>query len=103
MSQSADITQDEWLPAAFVRKHVFTKYSKSKAPSPATWHRWTRGKGVAGVKLEIVYCGSRPMCSEGAVRRFIEAVTAAKLSRQLPEQANVIKASDAELQAAGVL
>lgn len=99
MSQIAD---EKLLPVSYVRKHVFPKDANGREPSPTTWWRWTH-KGIAGVKMEIAYCGSRPMCSEAAVRRFIEAVTAAKLSRQSPEQPNIIKASDAELQAAGVL
>ena len=96
------IAEEEFKPLSYIRTKVFPELTNSKEPSSPTVWRWSR-KGIAGVRLEIAYCGSRPMCSVAAVRRFIAGVTAAKLSRQLPEQANIIKASDAELQAAGVL
>src|SRR5208282_1925974 len=43
----------------------------------STLYRWWK-KGVRGVRLEVAVCGSSPATTREALRRFFDAVAAAK-------------------------
>ncbi|MEQ8211044.1 MAG: DUF1580 domain-containing protein [Lacipirellulaceae bacterium] len=74
-------------------------------PHPSTLHRW-RLRGVSGVKLPTVKVGGRRKTSIEAVRRFIEATTAAADGGSLPkprtnrQREAAIAAAERELEAA---
>lgn len=73
-----------------------------KPVSSSTVVRWYT-KGINGVKLEVVYIGSKPYTDRQRLKRFFDEVTARRLARDQEKTPAVITASDAELQAAGVL
>ena len=84
------------------RKHVPPR-SNGKPVSKSTVQRWA-GKGIDGVRLEVLYCGATPMTSAEAIQRFFQAVTAARLAKLRADDApQLLTATDAELAAAGLL
>lgn len=56
----------------------FLEKRDGRKPSIGTIYRWI-SKGLNGCKLEVVYRAGRPFSSEEALRRFDDAVTAARL------------------------
>ena len=76
-------------------------------PSPATTSRW-RIDGIAGpdgerIRLEFWCVGRKPYTTRNAVRKFLDAVTAARMARILRNLESAESVSDDELRAAGLL
>jgi hypothetical protein len=75
-------------------------------PNLCTLHRW-RQRGVAGVKLPVVYCGGRVFVDPAALEKFFADVTAAKsgsppTSRTDRQRERAISAAEKELAAEGI-
>ncbi|PHQ34322.1 DUF1580 domain-containing protein [Rhodopirellula bahusiensis] len=76
-------------------------------PSAATMHRWTT-RGLAGQKLRVQYAGGVKRTTEEWITQFFEAVTAAKLGDEAPEESSPARDPEAreraaaELEAAGI-
>lgn len=70
-------------------------------PGPSTLWRWHR-RGISGVKLETVVIGGRRYTSQEALRRFVDATTAARESspKTTPDRS---AATESTLRSAGLL
>ena len=70
--------------------------------SPSTLWRWIR-QGINGVRLEVVYIGSKPYTDQQRLERFFDSVTERRLQGIRVDEPTVLTATDDELRAAGVL
>jgi hypothetical protein len=105
-STSASSAQDdELVDLATARKNFIPKKPSGKTVAPSTLYRWI-GTGIDGVRLSVVYIGTVPHTSRRALQEFFAAVTASRLAKLAGQQAaksKVVDASDAELEAAGLI
>lgn len=97
------LTDEPLLPALTAVERV-----TGQRPHPTTLNRWFR-HGTKGVKLETLLCGGRRLSSVPAVKRFLEAVTAASdgsptlsAPRTNRQREAAIRKAEAELAKAGV-
>lgn len=100
------ILREELLDLGTARRRFVPRRDNGKPIAPSTMWRWiTRGigSGTDNVRLEVVYVGATPKTSHEALLRFFAAVTKARLEKQTPGQPEMITASAAELQKAGLL
>ena len=75
-------------------------------PNLSTLHRW-RLRGIAGVKLPVIYCGGRVFVDPAALEKFFADVTAAKEGttpqpRTNKQRDRAIAAAERELAQAGI-
>lgn len=75
--------------------------------SPSTIWRWVT-KGMAGVngeriRLKVWYVGRDPHTTKIEVQKFFEDVTVARLAKLQSTEPELLVATDAELEAAGLL
>lgn len=74
--------------------------------NPATYSRWVT-KGIADadgkrIRLEVWYCGREPRTTIAAVRRFITAVTEARLARMARTLQRAHDVNDDEFESVGL-
>ncbi len=74
--------------------------------NPATYTRWAT-RGIAGpdgtrIRLEVWYAGREPRTTIAAVRRFVAAVTEARLQIMQRTQQRAKDVSDIELNSVGL-
>ena len=74
--------------------------------NPSTWWRWTT-KGIAGldgdrIKLEAWYVGRTPHTSINAVKKWLAAVTAARMARMARTASQSGDATDEDLRSVGL-
>ncbi len=84
------------------RRTLIPRKRDGKTLAPSTLWRWI-GKGIEGVRLEVVYIGATPHTSREALQRFFDAVTAARLAKMRSDEPETVFATDEELAAAGLL
>lgn len=87
---------------------TLTQLARQQKVAPATTWRWAR-RGVCGIKLPVVYVGSKPYTSSQAFAWWCDEVTAAKRgdkpvsSRTNKQRERDVAAAEAELRAEGIL
>ena len=84
---------------SYARLHWIPRSDSGRPISPSTLWRWQK-KGIAGERLHVTQAGGQPKVSQAAIKEFFDRVTHAK---QQAVDNDVIDATDAELQAAGLL
>lgn len=84
------------------RRTLIPRKRDGKVLAPSTLWRWI-GKGIDGVRLEVVYIGATPHTSHEALQRFFDAVTSARLAKLRTSEPELVVATDAELHEAGLL
>ena len=75
----------EFRELAYARKHWIPPNADGKPVNSSTVWRWIR-RGLQGldgerIRLEVRYCGNRPMVSREAIERFFDEVTEARRER----------------------
>src|SRR5208282_2487216 len=71
-----DFHAEELLPFTEACNHVPRRRRGTKL-HVSTLYRWWK-KGIRGVRLEVAVCGSSPATTKEELRRFFDAVAAAK-------------------------
>ena len=97
---------DELVSLDEARRNLIPLRSDGRPVNPSTTWRWIRD-GLAGIdderiRLDVLYCGSRPYVTRAALDEFFARVTTARLAKQLKSTASATDATREELESAGL-
>lgn len=101
-SGTVSLHDEELVDLSTARRTLIRRKRSGKTVAPSTVWRWIHS-GLDGVRLEVCYIGSVPHTSKPALCRFFDAVTAARLSRNLKSESTSANVTDEELRKAGLI